>query len=168
MIAALLLSVDFNNFKYTHDPCSSNVPVPVVMQNGGFSYTDPHDQSVGFDLHVDRVVEGSLSPRTRHAIVIIECQLPAGEGGMAAAYLYAEHGNTAVYVDTVGEAEWGPDWGEGQETIHVRFTDKFLYVDRCNEVFHCLDDNVYVVTTYALRNGKIVKVYEETHKRAAP
>jgi len=163
MIAALAASVDFMNFTYAHNPCSGNVKVPVVMRGGSSSWQDPNDPSMGFEFHVDKVVKGSLSPRTSQAVVVIACDGPF-DGGAADAYLYDEHGKSATFIEKVGEAAWGSDWGESPSSIHVRFAGKYLYVDQCKNVSAC---DEYVVTTYALRNGKFVKVYEQTHKRSS-
>ena len=160
----LIVAVDFMNFTYQHNPCAGNVPVPLVMRAGSFSWVSPKDASWGFDFHVDRVVEGSLAPKTRQAVVVIACDAPV-DGGAAQAYLYDEVAGTARYIETVGEADWGSDWGESPDSIHVRFANGFLYVDRCANTSDCTQ---YLVTTYALRGGKFVKVYEETHERASP
>jgi hypothetical protein len=166
MMLPLLLAVDFMNFTYNQNPCAGNVNVPVVMRNGSFSWMSSTDPSWGFEFHVDRVVQGSLKPGTRQAVVVIACDAPV-DGGAAEAYLYDERKNGATFVAKVGEADWGSDWGEPPTSIHIRFTDKFLYVDQCLNVSEC-DAADYIVTTYALREGKIVKVYEETHKRKFP
>jgi hypothetical protein len=158
MIAPLLLAVDFMNFTYTTNPCKSNVPVPVVMRKGQFSYFDPK-MGAGFDLHVDSVATGSLQSGTRQAVVVVACDFPIG--GTAAAYLFDERSGGAVLLAQVGAANWGGDWGAGPGSIHVRFAKNFLYVDDCKDSECTLN----VVTTYALRGGKLVKVYVETHKR---
>ena len=49
-----LLAVDFMNFTYATNPCAANVPVPVVMRRGNFSYFDPK-MGAGFDIHVAAV-----------------------------------------------------------------------------------------------------------------
>jgi hypothetical protein len=158
MIAPLLLAVDFMNFTYATNPCSKNVPVPVVMERGSFSYFDK-DMGAGFDLHVSFVKEGSLAPGTRQAVVVIACDFPVG--GTAAAYVFSESGTTASFLSNVASANWGPDWGAGPDSIHVRFENSFLYVDACKED----ECNDYLVTTYALRHGKLVKIHQQTHKR---
>jgi hypothetical protein len=158
MIASLLLAVDFMNFTYATNPCKSNVPVPVVMRKGQFSYFD-QKMGTGFDLHVDSVVTGSLRTGTRQAVVVVACDFPIG--GTAAAYLYDERGSGAVLLGQVGAANWGGDWGAGPSSIHLRFAKNFLYVDDCKDT-ECTQN---VVTTYALRGGKLRKVYVETHKR---
>ncbi len=160
MIAPLLLAVDFMNFTYATNPCFKNVPVPVVMQRGYFSYFD-QKMGAGFDLHIAAVKEGSLAPGTRQAVVVIACDYPVG--GTAEAYAFGEHGNSAVVLADVASANWGPDWGAGPDSIHVRFTTRFLYVDACQND----ECTMYLATTYALRNGKLVKVYEQAHKPPA-
>jgi hypothetical protein len=160
MIAPLLLAVDFMNFTYATNPCSKNVPVPVVMQRGNFSYFD-QKMGAGFDLHVVTVKEGSLAAGTRQAVVVIACDFPVG--GTAEAYAFGEHGNSAVMLADVAGANWGVDWGRGPDAIHIRFTNRFLYVDACKDD----DCTVYLATTYALRKGKLVKVYAQTHKPPA-
>ena len=41
MIVPLMVALDFMNFTYATNPCAANVPVPVVMRHGAFSYFDP-------------------------------------------------------------------------------------------------------------------------------
>ena len=157
MIIPLLFAVDFMNFTYMTNPCAHNVPVPVVMRKGNFSYFD-EKMGAGFDLHVDSVKEGSLKDGTRQALVVLACDFPVG--GTAAAYLFDEHNDAAVLLAQVGEANWGADWGRGPRSIHVRFAKHFLYVDQCKND----DCTMSVVTTYALRDGKLAKVFVQTHK----
>lgn len=160
MIAPIILAVDFMNFTYTRNPCQSNVAVPAVMKKGAFSYFD-RKAGNGFDLSVDSVHEGSLAPGTRQAVVVIDCEFPGAVGGTAGAYAYDERKNSAILLQQVGGTNWGPDWGGRPDSIHIRFANRFLYVDQCkNDV--C---DHYVVTTYALRNGKLVKVFVQTHTR---
>ncbi len=158
MLAPLLFAVDFLNFTYVTNPCKSNVPVPVVMRKGRFSYFDSK-MAAGFDLHVDSVSAGSLRSGTRQAVVVVACDYPIG--GTAAAYLFDERTGSAVLLGQVGAANWGGDWGAGPSSIHVRFAKNFLYVDDCKDDECTLN----VVTTYALRGGKLAKIYAETHKR---
>ena len=160
MIAALVLgAVNFMNFTYPVNPCDD--PGPVTVENGKGSYANPKDPSMGFDIAVDRVVEGSLRAGTRQAVVVLTCT--SFDGGGAEAYLFEEDGNRLSFVQKVADAQWGADWGG--DTIHIRFADNFLYVDRC-KIPNCRKGEDYVVTTYAVRNGKIVRIYEQTHKRA--
>jgi hypothetical protein len=156
-ILPLLLAVDFMNFTYTTNPCAQNVPVPVVMRKGTFSYFD-QKMGAGFDLHVGSVKEGSLAGGTRQAVVVVACDFPVG--GTAAAYLFDERNGAAVMLGQVGSADWGPDWGRGPASIHVRFANRFLYVDQCKDNQCAMN----VVTTYALRGGKLTKVFVQTHK----
>lgn len=156
MIVPVFLAVDFINFTYAKNPCSQNVPVPVVMEKGSFAYFD-QKMGVGFDLRVDGVTRGSLSNGTHQAVVVIVCDLPIG--GTAAAYLFDERSNGATLLQQVAEANWGPDWGAGPQSIHIRFAGNFLYVDSCKDNQCALS----VVDTYALRNGKIRKVFSQTH-----
>lgn len=151
MIAPLVLAVDFLNFTYSTNPCYTNVPVPAVMQKGSFSYWDSK-MGAGFDLHVDAVHTGSLSPGTSQAVVVIACDYPVG--GTSAAYLYDVRANNAVLFGKVGDADWGPDWGAGPQAIHVRFAGKLLYVDSCANP----DCTKRVVNTYTIQNGKIVVI----------
>jgi hypothetical protein len=157
VILPFLLAVDFMNFTYATNPCAKNVPVPVVMRKGAFAYFDAK-MGAGFDLHVDSVKEGSLKAGTRQAVVVLACDFPVG--GTAAAYLFDERSDAAVLLAQVGDANWGPDWGSGPASIHVRFANNFLYVDECKDT-GC---TMYVVTTYALRGGKLAKVFVQTHK----
>ena len=157
MIAPLLLAVDFMNFTYATNPCSKNVPVPVVMSKGNFSYFDKN-MAQGFDLHVDAVKEGSLEKGTQQAVVVLACDFPIG--GTAEAYAFDERKTGAVLLSKVGAANWGGDWGRGPDSIHIRFAKQFLYVDACKDD----DCTMNVVTTYVLRGGKLVKVFTQTHK----
>ena len=157
MIAPLLLAVDFMNFTYATNPCSKNVPVPAVMRKGSFSYFDK-DMAQGFDLHVDSVKEGSLSKGTRQAVVVLACDFPIG--GTAEASAFDERAHGAVLLSEIAAANWGGDWGRGPDSIHIRFAKQFLYVDACQNDECTLN----VVTTYALRGGKLVKVFTQTHK----
>jgi hypothetical protein len=155
VIVPFLLAVDFLNFTYAKNPCSANVPVKVVMRKGAFSYTPGTD--VGFDLNVNSVKEGSLQSGTRQAVVVIACDFPIG--GTAAAYLFDERRDATVLLAQVGAASWGGDWGRGPDSIHLRFANHFLYVDQCQDD-PCAKN---VVTTYALRRGRLTKVFVETH-----
>jgi hypothetical protein len=159
MIVPILLAVDFMNFTYTANPCSQNVPVPVVMRKGYFAYFD-EKMAAGFDLHVDSVTHGSMQSGTRQAVVVLACDFPVG--GTSAAYLFDERERDAVLLGRVGGADWGPDWGAGPSSIHVRFAKRLLYVDQCKDNNCALNE----VTTYALRGGKLVTVFVRTHKRS--
>lgn len=158
IVPFFLAAVNFMNFTYKTNPCSANVPVPVVMSGGKFSYFD-QKMGQGFDLSVNKVLEGSLQSGTRQAVVVLTCDFPIG--GTAAAYLFDERTGGAVYLAQVGTASWGADWGAPPSSIHVRFANNFLYVDQCKDNQCAL----FVVTTYALRSGKLAKVYVETHQR---
>jgi hypothetical protein len=157
MIVPLLWAVDFMNFTYATNPCAANVPVAAVMRQGRFSYFD-QKMGAGFDLHVDSVQEGSLQDGTQQAVVVLACDFPVG--GTAAAYLFDERRDAAVLLGQVGAANWGIDWGQGPSSIHVRFAKHFLYVDECKDT----DCTMNMVTTYALRGGKLAKVFVQTHK----
>jgi hypothetical protein len=104
MILPFLLAVDFMNFTYTTNPCAKNVPVPVVMRKGSFSYFDQR-MGTGFDLHVTSVTEGSLHTGTSQAVVVVACDFPIG--GTAAAYLFDERSDTATFLAQVATANWG-------------------------------------------------------------
>jgi hypothetical protein len=147
----LLLAVDFLNFTYATNPCAANVPVPVAMHAGGFSYFDKK-MGAGFDLSVYSVAEGSLAAGTRQAVVVIECDLPVG--GTAAAYAFDERNGAAALLARVGAANWGPDWGAGPASIHVRFANQQLTVGQCKDT----DCTANAVTTYVLRGGKLTTV----------
>jgi len=157
MIVPLLLAVDFMNFNYTDIPCSSNVPPPAQIRKGTYSYFD-QNMGTGFEVSVESVKRGSLGPGTQQAVVVLACQFPMG--GTAGAYAYDVRGDTAVLLGEVGTADWGGDWGAGPKSIHIRFAKRFLYVDSCKDS-HC---EMSEVRTYALRGGKLVKVYVQTHK----
>ncbi len=146
-----LLAVDFMNFTYATNPCSANVPVPVVMQKGSFSYFDAR-MGAGFDLHVASVTEGSLQNGTSQAVVVVACDFPIG--GTAAAYLFDERDATATLLGQVGTTNWGGDWGRGPDSIHVRFAGQLLYVQQCKDDA-CATNTV---TTYALRDGKLTRI----------
>lgn len=160
MIVPLLLAVDFMNFNYSVSPCS-NVPAPVLMKKGSYSYFD-QKMGAGFDLFVRGVKQGSLHQGTQQAVVVISCDFPIG--GTAEALAYDVHGNTAKLLGEVAGANWGGDWGRGPDSIHVTFRNDFLYVDSCK------DDECTTreVRTYALRRGKLVKVYVQTRKASEP
>jgi hypothetical protein len=147
----MVLAVDFMNFTYATNPCATNVPVPVVMRRGSFAYFDPK-MGAGFDLHVDSVTEGTLQDGTRQAVVVIVCDFPVG--GTAAAYLFDERKGRALLLARVGTADWGPDWGAGPQSIHVRFVSHRLYVNQCADK----DCAKNAVTTYALRAGRLAKI----------
>jgi len=157
MIAPLLLAVDFLNFTYPTNPCYKNVPVPAVMVKGSFSYFDKN-MGAGFDLHVDSVKKGSLAPGTQQDVVIIACDFPIG--GTAEAYVFSDRGNSAAPLGDVASANWGGDWGAGPDSIHVTFRNRYLYIDACKDD----DCTTNIVTTYALKNGRLLKVYEKTRK----
>jgi len=146
VIAPFLLAADFMNFTYATNPCYKNVPVPAVMRKGSFSY---FDQKMG----------GSLTPGSQQAVVVLVCDFPVG--GTAEAYVFNDRGASAAILGDVASANWGPDWGAGPNSIHVTFKNRFLYVDACKND-ECTTN---LVTTYVLRNGRLVKVYEQTHKR---
>ncbi|HEY1654514.1 MAG TPA: hypothetical protein VGF86_05320 [Candidatus Tumulicola sp.] len=155
--AAAPAAVDFQNFDYAQVPCSANVPAPAVVRKGVYSYFDK-EQGTGFDVAVKSVTPGSLHPGTHQAVVILACHFPSG--GVAGAYVYNVHPNAAVLLGSVGGASWGGDWGSGPSSIHVRFAKQFLYVDTCSNQ-NCTTREV---RTYALRAGKLVKVYVLSHK----
>jgi hypothetical protein len=155
VIVPLLLAIDFLNFTYVQNPCSANVPVGVVMRKGSFSYADART-GTDFDLNVHSVKEGSLKDGTRQAVVILACDFPIG--GTAAAYVFDERRSGAVLLARVGDANWGGDWGRGPDSIHLRFAKHFLYVDQCKDS-ECTRD---VAMTYALRSGKLIKVFAQT------
>jgi tetratricopeptide (TPR) repeat protein len=157
MIGPLVLAVDFANFTYRTNPCAQNVPVPVVMRRGSFSYFD-HKMGAGFDLGVRSVKKGSLEAGTRQAVVVIACDFPVG--GTAAAYVFDERGTTAVPLGKVASADWGGDWGNGPDSIGVRFAKHRLFVDQCvgNQ---CASRRS---ATFALRGGKLVAVSDVTRE----
>jgi hypothetical protein len=156
MIGPFFLAVDFMNFTYRTNPCSGNVPVPVVMRRGSFSYFD-QKMGAGFDLGVRLVKEGSLKDGTRQAVVVLACDFPVG--GTAAAYAFDERGTTAVLLAKVATANWGGDWGAGPNSIHVRFAKHLLYVDQCDEG----ECKATRSTTYALRGATLTKVSDVVH-----
>jgi hypothetical protein len=151
MFLPFLLAADFMNFTYTTNPCARNVPVPVVMRKGSFSYFDAR-MGTGFDLHVVSVTDGSLQTGTAQAVVVLACDFPIG--GTAAAYLFDERNDTVTFLAQVATANWGGDWGRGPDSIHVRFAKKLLYVEQCKDDA-CATN---VATTYALRDGKLSRV----------
>jgi hypothetical protein len=142
--------VDFFNFTYKTNPCPQNVPVPAIVRKGRFSYFD-NREGVGFDLYVDAVKEGSLKAGTRQAVIVMTCEFPVG--GTAAAYAFDVRKNAAVLLGEVGTANWGADWGEGPNSIRVRFANQRLYVQQCDDS-NCTRKSTNV---YRLRAGKLVK-----------
>jgi hypothetical protein len=161
MIVPLLLAVDFMNFNYSAIPCSGNVPPPALIRKGSYSYFD-QNMGAGFEVFVDSVKQGSLRAGTQQAVVVLTCQFPMG--GTAGAYAYDIRGDKTVLLGEVGTADWGADWGAGPKSIHIRFAKQFLYVDSCKDT-PCATSEV---RTYALRGGKLVKVYVQTHKTRSP
>jgi len=159
MIVPFVLAVDFMNFTYATNPCAANVPVPVVMRKGSFSYFD-QKMAAGFDLHIASIAKGSLQAGTRQAVVVVACDYPVG--GTAAAYLFDERTSGAALLAKVATADWGPDWGAGPSSIHVRFANQLLYVEQCADTT-CGKDTV---TTYALRGGKLAKLAVRTRQSA--
>ena len=151
MIVPLLVAVDFLNFTYATNPCATNVPVPVVMRHGAFSYFDPK-MGAGFDLHVASIAKGSLRAGTQQAVVVVACDFPVG--GTAAAYLFDARASGAALLAKVATANWGPDWGSGPSSIHVRFAKNLLYVEQCADTTCATNTR----STYALRRGKLVKI----------
>jgi len=148
MIVPLMVAVDFMNFTYATNPCATNVPVPVVMRRGAFSYFDPK-MGAGFDLHVASIVKGTLRSGTRQAVVVLACDYPVG--GTAAAYLLHERASGAALLAKVATANWGPDWGRGPASIRVRFAKNRLCVEQCA-------DNACSTrtrTTFAFRGEKL-------------
>lgn len=160
MLALLLVLVDFLNFQYSVSPCS-NVPPPVIMKHGTYSYFD-RKMAVGFDLFVRNVKFGSLRSGTQQAVVVITCDFPVG--GTAKAFAYDIHGKSAALLGEVGGANWGGDWGRGPDSIHITFKQHFLYVDSCADD----DCETSEVRTYALRGHKLQKLYARTHKTRDP
>ena len=152
----LLLAVDFMNFNHHQIPCRGNVPVPARMRKGKYTYLD-QKMTVSFDVYVTSVKEGSLYSGTRQAVVTVGCNFPVG--GTSEAYLYDLRGGEATFVRTVGEANWGGDWGAGPSQIHVRFRNRLLYVDSCDGD-PC---ETSVVKTFASRGGRIKEIYEQAH-----
>ncbi|MEA2786336.1 MAG: hypothetical protein QOF71_2440 [Candidatus Eremiobacteraeota bacterium] len=154
MIVPLMVAVDFMNFTYATNPCTTNVPVPVVMRRGAFSYFDPKMGS-GFDLHVASVVKGSLRAGTQQAVVVLACDFPVG--GTAAAYLFDARANGAALLAKIATADWGPDWGAGPSSIRVRFAKNVLYVEQCANTGCATNTR----TAYALRGGKLTRIQNE-------
>ena len=148
------------NFNYSASPCS-NVPAPVIMRKGSYSYFD-EKMGAGFDVFVKSVKLGSLESGTQQAVVVLACDFPAG--GTAEAFAYDIRGSTAVLLGPVGSANWGPDWGRGPDSIQITFKNDHLLVDSCK------DDECVMreARTYALRDGKLVKVFGQTHKTTDP
>jgi hypothetical protein len=151
MIVPLLLTVDFMNFTYKQVPCSQNVPPPAIVRKGTFSYVDKK-MGTGFDVSVKSVTLGSLQSGTQQAVVTLACDFPVG--GTAAAYAYSVQGDTASLLGTVGNADWGPDWGGGPSTIHIRFANDVLHVTTCKDA-GCTAN---VTKKFALHGAKLVPI----------
>jgi hypothetical protein len=120
-----------------------------------------HDNTAmgtAFDVAVSFVQRGSLRAGTQQALVVLTCHFPIG--GTSTPYVYDINGTTAVLLGTLPGADWGGDWGSGPSSIHTRFANNFLYVDVCESSSDC---KLRVVTTYALRGGKLVQVWKQTH-----
>lgn len=158
---APVAGVDFKNFDYAVSPCggassADDVPPPVLVRNGTFAYTN-ETMGTAFDVSVSFVQRGSLLPGRQQALVVLACHFPIG--GTSTSYVYDVGGTTAVLLGTLPGADWGGDWGSGPSSIHSRFANRFLYVDVCKPP----DCKQRVVTTYALRGGKFVRVWQQTH-----
>lgn len=151
MILPLLLAVDFMNFTYRTNPCFENVPVPVVMRRGRFTYTDKK-MGVDFDVYVHSVKRGSLATGTQQAVVVLACDFPVG--GTSAAYVFNEQATTAVRLAQVATGDWGGDWGIGPDSIKIRFANHRLYVRQCRDS-ECTGT---VLSVYTLRNGRLLKL----------
>ena len=145
-----ILAVDFMNFTYATNPCAQNVPVPVRMRKGEFSYVDK--TAADFDLHVNSVTRGSLAPGTHQAVVVIACDFPVG--GTAEAYVFDDHGKSARLLRGIAQADWGADWGRGPDSIHVRFSNYMLHLRQCSDS----ECTAATSTTYVLRNGRLIEL----------
>ena len=149
------MTVDFNNFTYRTNPCAANVPVAAVVRAGTFDYFD-RKMGAGFTISVRAVTTGSLSAGSRQAVVTLSCDFPVG--GTAAAYLFDIHEKTATLLGKVADANWGPDWGAGPDSIHIAFANGTLAVTECANT----DCTANRLTVYALRNGKLAKLGSKT------
>jgi hypothetical protein len=154
-------AVDFANFDYAAIPCASNVPPPARIRAGTYSYEDPK-MGADFTVKLESVVRGSLRAGTQQAVAVIACDFPMG--GTAGAYAYDIRGPKAVLLGEVGDTSWGGDWGAGPDSIHLRFADGFLYADTCSGGGCATRET----RTYALRNGKFVKVWAQTREVDSP
>jgi hypothetical protein len=160
----LAAGVNFKNFDYAVSPCggdgndaADDVPPPVHVRAGTYAYNNAA-MGTAFDVSVAFVQRGSLQSGTQQALVVLSCEFPIG--GTSTSYLYDVAGTTAVLLGELPGASWGGDWGSGPNSIHTRFANDFLYVDACGRVSDC---KTRVVTTYALRGGKLVQVWKQTH-----
>jgi hypothetical protein len=150
--AAAQTTVDFKNFSYDVTPCN---PGRVEMHSGE---GEQDVNGTALSLYLEQVLYGELAPGRRFAVVRLSCSPPVGSE--SAAYLYAIDAGKATYVTTlvdlfVGEGHMSSGW------IHLRFQNDLLYVDHCLSDEDCENG---VVTTYALRHGKVVAVYTLHHK----
>jgi len=153
VVAALAPAVDFENYTYRVTPCNPGAITTHAGQGEQFS----DDKTQSFDAYVEQVVFGELAGRS-FAVVRLSCSFPVGSS--SAAYLYAINGHSATYLRTIATA----DPGEGHMMkgwIHIRFAHNLLYVDRCVSTDDCTHG---IVTTYAMRAGKVAAVYEMNHK----
>lgn len=153
--AAAPASADFSNFTYRTNPCSANVPVVAVVRAGTFDYFDKK-MGAGFTISVKSVTTGSLGAGSRQAVVTLTCDFPVG--GTASAYLFDIHGTAATPLGKVADANWGPDWGAGPDSIHVKFLNGTLSVTDCANT----DCTKNATTVYALQDGKLTKLSSKT------
>jgi len=155
MFAVLPMSapgVDFQNYTYAVTPCN---PGPIMLKHGEGQMDV---QETTLYLFFEGVVAGQLAPKREYAVVRLSCSFPAGSS--SAAYLYRLSDGRAMYVQTLAQV----DPGEGHMDhgwIHVRFAHDLLYVDHCASADDC--DNG-IVTTYALRGGRVKPIFTLRHK----
>ena len=152
----MLLAVDFMNYTYATNPCTTNVPVRAVMRSGSFYYEDPQ-MGQAFTVTVKSVQRGSLQPGTHQALVVLQCEFPIG--GTAAAYVFDEQKTGAVLLRKIAVANWGGDWGD-PNGIKATFGRERLVVDSCQDDYCELKAS----KTYALHAGKLVLLSMRTYK----
>lgn len=144
-------TVDFKNSTYSNTPCGDQK----VAVNNGLAWYDRGD--VQFQVSVGSVKYGSLKPGTRQALVMLTCKFPVGSTSALHLYDVGATGPKDLGVLATADADSGyaVDW------VYTNFKNGLLYVDRCDWASDACKTSI--VTTYALRNGKLTKVYETHH-----
>ena len=149
--------VDFKNYSYP-SPCTNQAEKSVRVHDGTYEY-----QYDRLSATVQTIYRGTMSKGTGVAIVAIACEVPIG-GFDAVAHAYAIDGDRAIRLTDVGTCTYaaGDDPYPKGGWIHATFKGGLLYVD----VWDGTNDvTAWTVTTYALREGQLQRVYRERHHR---
>ena len=100
------------------------------------------------------------------AVARIRALPPAtGYDDVAEAYLIS--GGKARWLATVGGYSYFNDTGPNVDPwLFISFTGDHLNVDQWDDMYQCVPNGNWLVTTYALRGGKLVTLYATHHHRA--